>query len=55
MDMASIFQKLIGDQRRMIQILLNFVSNSMKFTPQSGVISIHLQLLDEQIAEDNSS
>lgn len=55
MDQAQIFQRLIGDHRRIIQILLNFISNSLKFTKsEDGIISIQLRLLDEQIAEEES-
>ena len=35
----NIFMKrIIGDERRYIQILLNFLSNSIKFTKEKGKI-----------------
>ena len=33
-ETERVFSKINGDQRRYTQILLNFVSNSIKFTPE---------------------
>lgn len=32
----------------MLQILINFISNSMKFTNKNGSIKVHLKVLEEQ-------
>ena len=37
-----------GDQRRYLQILLNFISNSLKFTNKDGQIRVSLRILDNQ-------
>lgn len=33
------------DQRRLMQVMLNLVSNAVKFTPQNGKIDISVQIL----------
>ena len=48
-----IYQNILGDKRRYMQILTNFISNSLKFT-NSGFIKIHLITLGEQICEYKS-
>ena len=50
---------LIIDKRRMLQILLNFLSNSIKFTPAQGFIKVHLNVLevfmDHQVVANDSN
>lgn len=43
-----IFSKILNDKRRFLQILLNFISNSLKFTSKNGFIKVHLLVLQEQ-------
>jgi signal transduction histidine kinase len=43
-----IYQRVVIDIRRMLQVLLNFISNSLKFTPKNGFIKVHLRILEEQ-------
>ena len=49
--MASIF----GDERRFLQILSNFLSNSLKFTNPGGSVTVKLKILDEQVITDAES
>jgi signal transduction histidine kinase len=42
-----------GDQRRFLQILLNFLSNAMKFTNPNGTVSVKIDVLDEQSIESD--
>ncbi|KAL4938222.1 Two-component system protein B [Aspergillus oleicola] len=39
---------LWGDQHRILQILINLVSNSLKFTPESGTVAIRIKCLGEK-------
>ena len=38
------FSSILGDQGRYEQILLNFLSNSLKFTNQGGKVIVQLQV-----------
>ena len=41
-------RNILGDQRRYLQVLLNFISNSLKFTNQDGRVIVLIQLLSHQ-------
>lgn len=43
------FKQIFSDKRRTLQILLNFISNSLKFTKSGGSIKISLKVLEEQV------
>ncbi|KAL6454787.1 SLN1 Histidine protein kinase SLN1 [Candida maltosa Xu316] len=49
----NIFRKLIlyGDSNRIIQIVMNLVSNSLKFTPVDGSVGVSFKLLGEYDSE----
>ena len=42
-------QLIHGDQRRYLQILLNFLSNSLKFTNKGGNVTVAVSVLDYQL------
>lgn len=44
--------RLYGDQHRILQVLINLVSNSLKFTPEGGRVQVRIRCLGE---EENSS
>ena len=46
------FKHLYGDEKRFCQIIVNFMSNGIKFTPADGVVSIGLKVT--KIAEVNA-
>ena len=37
-------KKIFGDERRYLQILLNFLSNSIKFTKEKGQILVNVKI-----------
>jgi signal transduction histidine kinase len=38
------FESIYGDDKRYEQILLNFVSNALKFTNQGGNVDVYLEI-----------
>ncbi|KAL4971043.1 putative sensor histidine kinase/response regulator TcsB/Sln1 [Aspergillus stella-maris] len=46
---------LWGDQHRILQILINLVSNSLKFTPESGTVAIRIKCLGEEQSRATNS
>jgi signal transduction histidine kinase len=38
-------RRIIGDERRISQILINFISNSLKFTNENGFVKVQLKVL----------
>ena len=45
----DLFQKIYGDKRRYIQLLVNFISNSLKFTSRGGKIKVRIKSIDNQL------
>jgi signal transduction histidine kinase len=41
---AKFFTSVYGDERRYLQILINFLSNSLKFSPRNSEITVALAI-----------
>lgn len=39
--------QVYGDERRYMQILMNFMSNALKFTNKNGSVSIAIDVMDK--------
>ncbi|RSM16836.1 hypothetical protein CDV31_004304 [Fusarium ambrosium] len=47
---------LWGDQHRILQVIINLVSNSLKFTPHNGSVSVRIKCLGEaEVVAENES
>ena len=51
-DLSKVHQ-IWGDKRRFLQIIINFVSNAVKFTHQGGDIIIKMNIIDFQKTQNN--
>ena len=45
----NLLENVYGDQQRFLQILLNFLSNSIKFTNKGGMITVDIKVLSTQV------
>ena len=43
-----------GDQHRVLQVIINLVSNSLKFTPQGGSVNVRIRCLGEALERAES-
>ena len=43
---AIYFRQIFGDENRYRQIITNFLTNAIKFTPRNGIVSILLKIID---------
>lgn len=44
---------LYGDQHRILQVLINLVSNSLKFTPENGKVEVWIRCLGEESTSED--
>mmetsp|Transcript_39157 Transcript_39157/g.59725 ORF Transcript_39157/g.59725 Transcript_39157/m.59725 type:complete len:149 (+) Transcript_39157:3826-4272(+) len=51
----KLLENIKGDSRRFLQIIMNFLSNSLKFTSNEGNITVKLSLLEVQKKTEKSS
>jgi len=45
---TSVPEFLVGDEQRLSQVITNLTGNAIKFTPEKGYITIHVECTDEE-------
>lgn len=48
-DLQNNLPKISGDGDRLLQVITNFVDNSLKFTPRGGIVTLHAEVLKDEI------
>lgn len=43
----EILRQILGDERRYIQIIVNFLSNAIKFSSREGTVFINLRIIEK--------
>ena len=51
-DETLLFEQIYGDKNRLIQVIVNFLSNSLKFSNVNSEIKLHLKILEQQNVKD---
>ena len=49
----SLLKSVIGDRRRYLQILNNFISNALKFTNSGGTVTVKAQIVEQRVKISN--
>ncbi len=50
---VQFFQQIYGDKSRLVQVIMNFLHNSIKFSHQGSKIIIRLEILQQHILQNS--
>ena len=49
------FKNIYADEHRITQILINFLSNAFKLTPEYGDIRVELVITEDEVINENQN
>ena len=52
---SSVPSMIITDEQRLVQVITNLISNSIKFTPEGGSIALSIRRLEEPLSQNDKS
>ena len=47
----SLYERIYGDESRLMQVIINFLSNSLKFSSDDSKIVVYLKMIEDHMTQ----